>query len=162
MERLVGRVALGTANPRDAAALGRAAEHITPLRETLDGTTASLLSIVAENLIDVGDVAGWISKALADNPPVAITDGDLIRDGYNDGLDELRTTSREAKDFIAGLQATERKRTGIGSLKVGYNKVFGYYIEVSKPNLGKVPPEYRRPSRTILSARSFPLRKSST
>jgi DNA mismatch repair protein MutS len=154
MERLVGRVALGTANPRDVAALGRAAEHITPLRETLDGTTASLLSIVAENLIDVGDVAGWISKALSDNPPVAITDGGFIRDGYDDGLDELRTTSREAKDFIAGLQATERERTGIGSLKVGYNKVFGYYIEVSKPNLSKVPPEYIR-KQTLVNAERF-------
>jgi len=154
MERLVGRVALGTANPRDVAALGRSAGHITPLRETLDGTTASLLSVVAENLIDVGDIAGWISKALADNPPVAIADGGLIRDGYDDGLDELRTTSREAKDFIAGLQATERERTGIGSLKVGYNKVFGYYIEVSKPNLGKVPPEYIR-KQTLVNAERF-------
>jgi DNA mismatch repair protein MutS len=154
MERLVGRVALGTANPRDMAALGRAAGRINPLRETLEGKTAALLNVIAENLVDVSDIAEWISKALAENPPVSISEGGLIRDGYDEGLDEFRTTSREAKNFIAGLQATERERTGIGSLKVGYNKVFGYYIEVSKPNLDKVPPEYIR-KQTLVNAERF-------
>jgi DNA mismatch repair protein MutS len=154
MERLVGRIALGTANPRDVAALGRAAERIKPLRETLEEATTSLLGIISENLVDLSDVAEWISKALADNPPATVSEGGLIRDGYNEGLDELRTTSREAKDFIAGLQATEKEQTGISSLKVGYNKVFGYYIEVSKPNLGKVPPGYIR-KQTLVNAERF-------
>tara|TARA_B100001964_G_scaffold241983_1_gene315625 strand:- start:536 stop:2023 length:1488 start_codon:yes stop_codon:yes gene_type:complete len=101
-----------------------------------------------------GDIAALIEERLADEPAAAVSDGGVIRDGFDEGLDTLRNTSGEGKDFIATLQAQERDRTGISSLKVGFNKVFGYYIEVSKANLGKVPEEFIR-KQTLTNAERF-------
>ncbi|OYV02757.1 DNA mismatch repair protein MutS, partial [candidate division bacterium WOR-3 4484_18] len=103
---------------------------------------------------DLHEVADIIDKTLVEDPPTKITEGGLIRDGANAELDELRQIVREGKNWIAQLEARERIRTGIESLKVGYNSVFGYYIEVTKPNLHKVPKDYIR-KQTLVNAERF-------
>ncbi|HFE53844.1 MAG TPA: DNA mismatch repair protein MutS, partial [Bacteroidetes bacterium] len=109
---------------------------------------------IREKLDPLAELADEIGRALVEDPPLLVTEGGLIREGYNEELDDLRRTARAGKDWIARLQATERERTGISSLRVGYNKVFGYYIEVTKPNLSKVPPDYIR-KQTLVNAERF-------
>src|SRR5690606_31032390 len=104
----------------------------------------TLLASLARDLDPLDDVRATIERALADDPPATLADGGAIRAGYNAELDELRDARDGGKQFIASLQARERERTGIASLKVGYNKVFGYYLEVTRANLDRVPPDYER------------------
>src|SRR5690606_37325578 len=105
---------------------------------------ATLLAPLAHALDPLDDVRETIARALADDPPATLADGGVIRPGYNAELDERRDARDGGKQFIASLQARERERTGIASLKVGYNKVFGYYLEVTRANLDRVPPDYER------------------
>jgi DNA mismatch repair protein MutS len=154
VERLTGRVALGTAGPRDVHALGRSLALLPEMKKALAAVAVGLLKDAAADLVDVSDLVTTIGDALADDPPATLAEGGIIRRGFRPDLDDLRDRSAQAKEYIAGLERTERERTGIASLKVGYNKVFGYYVEVTKPNLEKVPADYIR-KQTLVNAERF-------
>ncbi|MCK5118937.1 MAG: DNA mismatch repair protein MutS [Candidatus Latescibacteria bacterium] len=154
VERTMVRICCGRANARDLMGLRRSLEAVPGLREVLADVSAGLLKQCAEDLVDVSDVTLLIEKAIVEDPPLSISDGGLIRAGYDAEVDELREISTSGKGWIARLQATEQKRTGIPSLKVKYNKVFGYFIEVTKPNLNRVPEDYIR-KQTLVNAERF-------
>ena len=144
LERLAGKLGTHRVTPRDLANLRRSLERLPRVRAATEGAGASLLRSLGAELDVLEDVADLLGRALADDPPAALQDGGVIRPGWSAELDEIRSTRDGARDFIAALQARERERTGIGSLKVGFNKVFGYYLEVTKANLDKVPHDYVR------------------
>jgi DNA mismatch repair protein MutS len=154
VERLAGRLALGTAGPRDVHALGRSLALVPDLKAAVADTEGDLLTEAAADLVDVGDIVEVIETALADDPPATLAEGGIIRPGYRPELDDLRDRSSRAKEFIAALEQTERERTGIASLKVGYNKVFGYYVEITKTHQDKVPADYIR-KQTLVNAERF-------
>jgi DNA mismatch repair protein MutS len=144
LERLNGRISLGRTNARDLVALKVSIRRIPGLRLALQGSASELLDEIEAELDPMEDVADIIEESVVDEPPPGIREGGFIREGYNADLDELIRITRDGKGWITDLAAKEQERTGIGSLKVGYNKVFGYYIEVSKANLGRVPENYIR------------------
>jgi len=154
LERLNTRVIMGRANPRDLVALKTTLLAIPKVRNELADFTAPLLQEIKEGLDDLKEVAGWIEDAVIETPPITLTEGGIIKDGYNKELDELRGMSRDGKGWIAAMEVQERRRTGISSLKVRYNQVFGYYIEVTKPNLHLVPEDYIR-KQTVTNAERF-------
>ena len=154
LERLNARVIMGKANPRDMVALKTTLKAVPGVKEELAAVTAPLLQEMQGDLADLDAVAGWITDAIVANPPLALTEGGIIRDGYNPELDELRGMSRAGKGWIAQLEVQERQRTGISSLKVRYNQVFGYYIEVTRTNLALVPEDYIR-KQTLTNAERF-------
>ncbi len=154
LERLVGRVVLGVAGPRDLVALRRSIAVIPRLRAITAELRAPLVCSLAAELDELADVRDAIEATLVDDPPGVARDGGVIRDGVDAELDELRRVSRSGKAAIAALEADERRRTGIASLKVRYNRVFGYYIEVSKANLGAVPSDYQR-KQTVAGGERF-------
>ena len=136
IERLLSKVSLETANARDLVSLKSSLEQVPAIKNRLQSFQASRLRELDEQADALTDVSASIGKVLRDNPPILLTDGGLIRDGYHAELDELRSISSTGKQFIAALETRERTRTGIQNLKVKFNNVFGYYIEVSKSNLG--------------------------
>ncbi|XVH32550.1 DNA mismatch repair protein MutS [Haloferacaceae archaeon DSL9] len=142
LERLAGRISRGRANARDLRSLHATLAVVPDVREVL--SEFDRLSSLRERLDPLSDVHELIDGAILPDPSVELTEGDLIRDGYDDRLDELRTTAREGREWIANLEAGERERTGIDSLSVGHNQVHGYYIEVTNPNLDAVPDDYTR------------------
>jgi DNA mismatch repair protein MutS len=144
LERLNGRISLGRANARDLVALKLSILKLPEIKRLLADSTSELLADIAHNLDTLPDVAEIIDRALNDDPPVSLKEGGLIREGYNSELDELIKITRDGKAWIADLAQTEQKRTGISNLKIGYNRVFGYYIEISKANLNLVPSDYIR------------------
>jgi DNA mismatch repair protein MutS len=144
LERLVARVALGTAGPRDLVGLKHSLAVVPRLRTVLAELQAPLVRSLVAGLDDLSDLRGTIDSTLVDDPPALARDGGFARDGVDRELDELRTISRSGKQVIAEMEERERARTGIGSLKVRYNRVFGYYIEISKSNLHAVPADYHR------------------
>ncbi len=154
IERLTARVSARSANPRDLKALGESLQRLPALREALAALDAPLLRELCGQIHELSELADLLARALADEPPVQVTDGGIIRDGYSAQLDELRRAAAEGRQWIADLEARERARTGIKSLKVGYNQVFGYYIEVSKANLHLVPGDYQR-KQTLSQAERF-------
>ena len=154
LERLVARTALGTAGPRDLVALRASLAVVPRLRQLLDAMQAPYVSTLVAELDDVADVRDEIDRTLIDDAPALARDGGFIRDGVDPELDQLRHVSRSGKQIIAELEETERARTGISSLKVRYNRVFGYYIEISKSNLHAVPPDYHR-KQTIAGGERF-------
>jgi DNA mismatch repair protein MutS len=154
LERLIGRVSLGSATPRDLVAILRSLNQVPEIRSVLAEMDSSLLEVLAENSDELLDVRELIGKAISEDPPVKLADGDTIRDGFSAELDELRSVSRNAKQIIATLEATERSRSGITNLRIKFNGVFGYFIEVSKANAGRVPPEYER-RQTLANAERF-------
>jgi DNA mismatch repair protein MutS len=154
LERVVGRISLGSATPRDLCAMLRSLNQVPAIREVLSAFDASLLEVLLENTDELPDVRDLIGRAITDDPPVKLSDGDTIRAGYSAELDELRSTSRNAKQIIATLEATERNRSGINNLRIRFNGVFGYFIEVSKANAGRVPSEYER-RQTLANAERF-------
>ena len=154
LERVIGRISLGSANPRDLVAMLRSLNQVPAIREVLRGLDASLLEVLVENTDELPDVRELIGRAINDDPPLKLTDGDTIREGYSAELDELRSTSRNAKQIIATLEATERTRSGINNLRIRFNGVFGYFIEVSKANAVRVPVEYER-RQTLANAERF-------
>src|SRR5215472_16458841 len=135
LERLLAKVTLGTAGPRDVLALGRSLEKIPALKRCFDTQQAARLRNLHERLDELADVTNAILEAIADEPPMNIADGGTIRAGFNADLDELRDLSLNSRQYIAQIEARERQRTGIQSLKVRFNNVFGYYIEITKANL---------------------------
>ena len=144
LERLNGRVGMAGAGGRDLRSLYESLEQVPPIRLLLADTASPLLRELADELDPLKDVRSLIEEAIAPAPPFSLREGGIIADGYNTELDELRTISREGKGYIARMEAQERERTGISSLKIRYNKVFGYYIEVTKANLASVPDDYIR------------------
>ncbi len=154
LERLIGKVVYGSANARDLLAIKACLDVVPELKNSLLTQKSSLLRRLGEKMVDVSSIAGLISRSIADDPPVPLREGGLIRGGFDPDLDKLRSDSKAGQEWIAGLEETERKRTGIKNLKVGFNNVFGYYIEVSKSNLRLVPPEYER-KQTIASGERF-------
>ena len=154
LERLVARIALGTAGPRDFVALKHSIAAIPRVRTVLSECQAPLVCCLVAELDELTDVRHRIDQSLVDDPPALAREGGYIRDGLDASLDELRTISRSGKQIIAQMEETERARTGITSLKVRYNRVFGYYIEISKSNLHAVPPDYHR-KQTIAGGERF-------
>ena len=154
LERLVARVVLHTAGPRDLVALRQSVSVIPRVRSVLSECRAPLIGSLVAQLDDVTDVRDAIEATLVDEPPVSPRDGGCIRAGFDPALDELRSVSRHAKQHISAMEQTERERTGIGSLKVRFNRVFGYYIEVSRSNLEAVPADYVR-KQTVATGERF-------
>ena len=155
LERLVGRVAYGTANARDLNALRSSLERIPAVRDIIASLEGSPLARLAETMDPCEDVAGRIAEAIADDPPVTLREGGLIRPGFDPKLDELREASKSGKQWIADLERREREATGIKSLKVGYNKVFGYYLEVTRANLAALPEGRYERKQTLANAERF-------
>jgi DNA mismatch repair protein MutS len=148
VERLAGRAALGRATPRELGALRDSLARLPDVHAALDRLDgrerAALLEHDAQCFDQLGDLAQELTRALVERPPATLADGDAVRVGYDAELDELRDIRDGGKRYIAALQARERERTGITSLKVGYNKVFGYYLEISHAHRGRIPADYER------------------
>ncbi len=144
IERLISRVARGRANGRDLRSLKDTLDIVPDLRAALDGVETDALVDLRADLDELEDVRELIGASIRSDPPTEVTEGGLINEGYSDDLDDLRATEREGKAWINDLEARERDRTGIDSLKVGHTSVHGYYIEVTNPNLDAVPEEYQR------------------
>jgi len=142
MERLVNRVRTAVATPRELVALRRSLEQVPAMRALLEGVEG--LEWLHAGLKPCDDIATLIAAAMVDEPPAAVSDGEVIRGGFSSELDALRSSSSDARRYLADLERSERGRTGIKSLKVGYNKVFGYYIEVTSPHVHRVPDDYIR------------------
>ena len=153
IERLVSRSVSGMGNARDLVALKGALQTLPALKLALQNVQAGALRNVDQHLDPAPDLLELLERALAEDPPAILTDGGLIRESYDEGLDKLRLDSREGKNWMAALEETERARTGIQSLKVSFNNVFGYYIEVTKTNLSKVPADYTRKQTTANAER---------
>ncbi|MFC6717240.1 DNA mismatch repair protein MutS [Natrialbaceae archaeon GCM10025810] len=154
LERLIGRISRERANARDLRSLRDTLAVVPEIRDRLEGAECERLRTLRERLDPLEDVRELIDASIVENPPIEITEGGIIAEGYDDDLDRLRTTAREGKRWIDDLEASERERTGIDSLKVGYNAVHGYYIEVTNPNLDSVPEDYRR-RQTLKNAERF-------
>jgi DNA mismatch repair protein MutS len=154
IERLVGRAALGIAGPRDLVSLRQSIAVVPRLRLLLEDLQAPLVRSLAAELDDLADVRTLLDDTLVDEPPALARDGGAIRDGVDRELDDLRSISRSGKQHIAQMEEAERSRTGITSLKIRYNRVFGYYIEISKSNLPNVPADYHR-KQTIAGGERF-------
>jgi DNA mismatch repair protein MutS len=157
VERLVGRVVYGNSNARDLVALKKSLQSVPSLLETLKGEHKAMLARIVQGMEDFREIdtlTYLIERAIVEEPPMSVREGGLIKPGYSEELDELKETSSNAKSWIASFQQKERDRTGIKSLKVGYNKVIGYYLEVTKPNISQVPDDYIR-KQTMTNAERF-------
>ena len=154
VERLVARAALGTAGPRDLASLKASIAAIPRVRLVLESLQSPLVRSLLAEIDDLADIRDDLDRTIVDEPPAMAREGGMIRDGVDAELDELRVISRSGKQRIAEMEEAERARTGINSLKIRYNRVFGYYIEVSRSNLGSVPDDYLR-KQTIAGGERF-------
>jgi DNA mismatch repair protein MutS len=154
IERLLAKVTLGTAGPRDLLALGRSIEKIPSLRRALGARSSDRLRAIHDGLDELADVAKLVIEAIADEPPLNVADGGAIRAGFHAELDELRDLKQNGQRYIAQIETRERQRTGIGSLKVRFNNVFGYYIEITRANQHLAPPDYER-KQTLANAERF-------
>ncbi|KAB1187397.1 MULTISPECIES: DNA mismatch repair protein MutS [Haloferax] len=144
LERLVARIARERASARDLRSLKTTLDRVPEIRATLDGVESGLLSDLRDSLDELEDVRDHIDRAIVDDPPQEITEGGVIAPGYDDELDDVRGTAEDGREWVSNLEAREQERTGIDSLEVGYNQVHGYYIEVTNPNLDRVPDDYVR------------------
>jgi DNA mismatch repair protein MutS len=154
LERLLSRVALETANPRDVLALGSSLGKLPAIKAALGRVRSQRLSALQQSLDDLNDLREHIDKTIVPEPPLTFTDGGVIAAGVDRELDELRELSRNSKQVLAQIEQRERGRTGIASLKVKFNSIFGYYIEISKANLHLVPQDYDR-KQTLVGAERF-------
>jgi DNA mismatch repair protein MutS len=154
VERLAVRVALNTANPRDLVSLKDSLLTIPKIKNLLKPFHSALLKGIRHGLDDVREASSLIEAGIVDLPPTAASEGGFIRAGFNAELDELRDIMRDGRNWIARFEAAEKKRSGINSLKVRYNKIFGYYIEITKTNLSQAPPDYIR-KQTLINAERF-------
>ena len=144
IERLVGKISYGNSNGREMNSLKASLEQIPEIKELLKQSQAPLIIALNNNLDDCHDLAKLINDAIVDDPPITIKDGGVIKEGYNSLVDEYKKASTEGKTWLLELEQREKERTGIKNLKIGFNKVFGYYLEVTKSNLGYVPDYYIR------------------
>jgi len=154
LERLLAKLTLGTAGPRELLALGRSLALVPKIKEQTDALQSARLRDVSTQLDEIPEVRDRILNAIAEEPPANLSDGGTICAGYNAELDELRDISRNSRQYIAQIELRERGRTGIQSLKVRFNNVFGYYIEISKANLHLAPTDYER-KQTLVNAERF-------
>ncbi|MGD1213823.1 MAG: DNA mismatch repair protein MutS [Terriglobales bacterium] len=154
LERLLSRVTLETANPRDVLALAASLGRIPKVRTVLAGLSALRLGTLHGVIDELGDLREKIDRTLVPEPPLTLSDGGVIAAGVDKDLDELRDLSRNSKQYLAQVEQRERERTGIGSLKVKFNSIFGYYIEISKANLHLSPADYER-KQTLVNAERF-------
>jgi DNA mismatch repair protein MutS len=154
LERLGSRIAVGLANGRDLTALRTSIQALPGLRNTIAGNEAPLLSAIRDGIDEMPDLRELIESAIVDDPPLTIREGGIIREGYDPELDRLITIMRDGRKWIAALEENERRRTGIHSLKVGFNSIFGYYIEVTKANARLVPADYIR-KQTLVNAERY-------
>ncbi|MEN6508977.1 MAG: DNA mismatch repair protein MutS [Smithella sp.] len=154
LERLAGRVALKVATPRDLIALTVSLAVLPGLQSMLTDFTAPALLSIRREISDMSSLVDLLSRAIAPDPPSRIQEGGYIAHGFDDGLDHLRSISRDGKKWIASLEAKERQATGINTLKIGFNNVFGYYIEVTRANAGLVPDSYVR-KQTLVNAERY-------
>ncbi len=154
LERLVARLSCESGNARDLIAIKTSLQIIPKIKKTLKDTNSKLLVAARKSLKEIKKLVGLIETAILDEPKVSLKEGGIIKEGFYKELDDLKNISSEGKNFITNLQKREIKRTGISSLKVRYNKVFGYYIEVSKANLSSVPDDYIR-KQTLVNAERF-------
>ncbi len=154
LERLNGRIAMATGNAKDLAALRISLEKLPQIIDLLAPLGSPMLTGLRESLDTLPDMAALISSSIVDDPPFVLREGGLIREGYHSELDELRSISREGKGWIARLEQEEKEKTGISNLKVRYNRVFGYYIEVTRSQLDRVPEDYQR-KQTLANAERY-------
>ncbi|MCA9783021.1 MAG: DNA mismatch repair protein MutS [Candidatus Cloacimonetes bacterium] len=154
LERMIARLAAGKANARDVVQLGQALETLPGIRDCLGFAQDGLLAELRDKLDPLPEVTTWIRETLVSSPALSLTNGGLIRDGVSPVLDELREILVSGKDWIRGVEQAERERSGIQSLKIRFNKVFGYYIEISRSNLDKVPENYIR-RQTLANAERY-------
>ena len=153
LERIIARISTGRANPREVVALKSSLKKIPSIIELLKKLKVQTLSSIKENLNPLEELVNKIQSSIIDFPPASINDGGIIRSGHSEELDELRDIEFHGKDWIAKLQKTEREKTGIPSLKVNYNRVFGYYIEISNVHKNKIPESYVRKQTLVNSER---------
>ncbi|HIB09736.1 MAG TPA: DNA mismatch repair protein MutS, partial [Gemmatimonadetes bacterium] len=154
LERLAGKVGTGRVTPRDLAGLERSLEQLPEIQAAGIEAKDSLIRECAVDKDCLEDVSTLLKRAISDDPPATLQEGGVVRKGWSEDLDELRAVRDGARDFIASLQVRERERTGVASLKVGFNKVFGYYLEVTRANLDKVPVDYVR-KQTLANAERY-------
>ncbi len=154
IERLLAKVTLGTAGPREMLALGRSIEKIPAVRRLIGTLQSKRLRAIHDSLDELADVAKLVMEAIADEPPLNVADGGAIRTGFHAELDELRDLKQNGQRYIAQIESRERQRTGIGSLKVRFNNVFGYYIEITRANQHLAPADYER-KQTLANAERF-------
>ncbi len=154
LERLMVRVSLKAATPKDLVSLRSSLEKIPSIKRTVGQFSSPLIAAMSADIDPVEEAEALIGSSVVDSPPYSVKDGGVVREGYDPALDELRSIGAGGKDWIARLERDERARTGINSLKVGYNRVFGYYIEVTKTNLSSVPDDYIR-KQTIANAERY-------
>src|SRR5438093_8039474 len=154
LERLLSRVTLETANPRDVLALSASLARIPSVRSALGTFSAARFQFLHTSIDELTDLRERIDKTVVPEPPISLSDGGVIRPGVDAELDQLRDLSRNSKQYLAQIEQRERQRTNIGSLKVKFNNIFGYYLEVSKPNLHLVPADYER-KQTLVNAERF-------
>lgn len=154
LERLNSRIVLEVANPRDLINLQHSLENLASLHQLLQTVQSIMLKTIHDAWDPLQDVSSWISDSIIPIPPLSAKEGGIIREGLNGELDELRVLSKEGTRLLAEMETRERQRTGIDSLKVKFNQIFGYYIEVTKANLSRVPPDYRR-KQTLVNAERF-------
>ncbi|SDX15849.1 DNA mismatch repair protein MutS [Marininema mesophilum] len=155
LERLCARIAYGSANGRDLHALRRSLEAVPALRKRLAGTSSPTFAQLVEGMDPCLDVVKNIARSIVEEPPISIKEGGIICERYDESLDELRTVQREGRSWISQLEQREREATGIRSLKVGFNKVFGYYIEVTRANLKSIPEGRYQRKQTLANAERF-------
>lgn len=153
LERLVSKISTNRANPRELVALKNSIKKIPLIKQLLDLSSSLTLTTINSKLDELKETFEKVELAIVDEPPISLTDGGIIREGYNPELDELRDISINAKSWIANLQKTEREKSNIPSLKVSYNKVFGYYIEISNAHKNKIPSNYLRKQTLVNSER---------
>jgi len=154
IERLIGRISTSSARPRDLGSLRDSSLYITKIKESLSNADAKILKQIGVGIDDLSDIRKMLENVLIDELPVSARDGGIIKQGVNSELDNLRSIRRDGKKWIAELESKERASTGISSLKIGYNKVFGYYIEVTKTHLASVPESYIR-KQTLVNAERY-------
>ncbi|MBM7616486.1 DNA mismatch repair protein MutS [Weissella uvarum] len=155
LERLAGRIAYGTANGRDLLQLKHSLEALPDLIEALQALDQTIFGDFMQQFDPVTDLKDLIADAIDEDAPISVTDGGVIKAGFNEQLDQYREVTSHGKQWLADLEASEREATGINSLKIGYNKVFGYYIEVTKANIDKLDPDRYTRKQTLVNAERF-------
>ena len=154
LERLLTKITYGTANPRDLTAFKTSLEMLPPIRYLLEEMQSDLLKEIYKDMDSLEDLCSLLKSAIRDEPPIAMKEGNIIRDGYNEEVDKLRRAKSDGKDWLAKLENEEREKTGIKNLKIKYNKVFGYYLEVTNSYKSMVPDYYMR-KQTLANAERY-------
>ncbi len=155
IERLIGKIVYGNVNARDLISLKQSISSFPYVKECLNTCSSSMIVKLRDSIDTLDDVYDLIDRSIIDDPPMSVKDGLIIKDGYNSEVDKLRTASKEGKNWLVNLENKEKEETGIRSLKVGYNKVFGYYIEVTKSNLNLVPEDRYIRKQTLVNAERY-------